>query len=196
MNWLPWKSTMRRPDCRRSFMKATMSLNAASAIPSAWLAMLGRDLLSDRRSRESPSPGSPTKLARGTRQSSKASTAVEEARIPILSSVRSTVKPGAPFSITRAVIEPRSSSISDHLPNSRIKSATSPEVMKILPPSMTTSSPSGAKRVFIPVASDPAPGSVIARDAMAPSATRGMMRDLSSSEPKSSTGPMAWKLVP
>ena len=177
-------------------MKATVSLNAASAMPSAWLAMLGRDLLSDRRRMESPSPGPPTRFARGTRQLSNESTAVDEARMPILSSVLSTANPGAPFSSTRAVIAARSSSISDHLPNSRIRSATSPEVMKILPPSMTTSSPSGENRVVIPVASDPALGSVIASEQIAPSATRGMIRALSSSDPKSSTGPMAWKLVP
>ena len=44
-------------------------------------------------------------LAAGTGQSSKASSAVSEARIPILSSLRLTVKPGSPFS-TRNIERP------------------------------------------------------------------------------------------
>ena len=67
-------------------------------MPSACAATLGRDLLSEASSSGRPWPGSPSRLARGTRQSSKASAAVDEARCPILSSLRSTERPGVPFS--------------------------------------------------------------------------------------------------
>ncbi|SKY55951.1 Uncharacterised protein [Mycobacteroides abscessus subsp. abscessus] len=44
----------------------------------------------------------PTRLATGTRTSTKANSAVSELRQPILSSLRVTVKPGVSFSITRS----------------------------------------------------------------------------------------------
>ena len=150
-----------------------MSLNAAVAIPSAWAATLGRDLLSEASRMLSPSPGLPSKLVRGTRQRLKAIAAVEEPRCPILSSVRITSKPGVWVSNTSAEIAAFSSSISAHLPNSSMSSATSPLVMKILPPSTMIASPSGVKRVFMPVASDPAAGSVMASAPSAPAAMRG-----------------------
>ncbi len=49
-------------------------------------------------------------------------------------------------------------------------------------------SPSGVKRVVIRVASEPAPDSVIASAASAPSATRGKKRRFCSSVPKSISG--------
>ena len=67
--------------------------------------------------------------------------------------------------------------------------------MKILPPSTTMSSPASRNRVTMPVASEPAPDSVMASEARAPSATRGSRRAFCSSEPKSITGLIAWKLV-
>jgi hypothetical protein len=134
-------------------------------------------------------------LARGTRIFSKASAAVLEARWPILSSVRKTARPGAPFSTTRQLMALRSSATSAHLPKSRIRSATSPLVMKVLPPSTTTCSPSGVKRVFIPVASDPAEGSVMASAPSPPWAMRGKSRCFCASLPASMSGFMAWKVV-
>ena len=67
--------------------------------------------------------------------------------------------------------------------------------MNVLPPSTTMSSPSGVKRVLMPVASEPASGSVMASDARPPSAMRGSSRCFCSSLPKSISGFMAWKLV-
>ena len=73
-------------------------------MPSACAATLGRELLSDAKQKPKPAPGAPSRLARGTRQSSNASAAVPEARWPSLSSVRSTLSPGVPFSMTSAEI--------------------------------------------------------------------------------------------
>ena len=60
---------------------------------------------------------------------------------------------------------------------------------------MTISSPSGVNLVTMPVASDPAFGSVMQSEAIAPSATFGKKRFFCSSVPKSLTGFIAWKLV-
>jgi len=81
------------------------------------------------------------------------------------------------------------------LPKTRIRSATSPLVMNVLPPDTTILSPSGVKRVVMWVASEPALGSVIASAASAPAATRGNRRRFCSSLPKSTSGFMAWKFV-
>jgi len=67
------------------------------------------------------------------------------------------------------------------LPKTRIRSATSPLVMNVLPPDTTILSPSGVKRV--------------ASAASAPAATRGNRRRFCSSLPKSTSGFMAWKFV-
>jgi hypothetical protein len=60
--------------------------------------------------------------------------------------------------------------------------------MNVLVPVTTMWSPSGLNSVFIPVASEPAVGSVIVSDAIAPSATRGNSRFFCSSVPKSISG--------
>ena len=83
-----------------------------------------------------------------------------DARKPILSSSRTTVSPGAPRSRTSAEIDLRLSSISLHLPNTSIRSACAPLVMNVFVPFTTIVSPRGSKRVVMPVASDPAFGSV------------------------------------
>jgi hypothetical protein len=66
-----------------------------------------------------------------------------------------------------------------------MSSATSPLVMKILPPSTRIASPSGTKRVFMPVASDPAVGSVMASAPSPPAAMRGRNRCFCSGLPMS-----------
>ena len=69
-------------------------------------------------------------------------------------------------------------------------------LIKVFPPDTTTVSlPSGVNLVVMPVASEPASGSVIASAPIAPSATRGSNRCFCSSLPKSITGFIAWKLV-
>ena len=48
--------------------------------------------------------------------------------------------------------------------------------MNSFEPSITMSSPSGVNRVFMPVASEPADSSVMAKDASPPSAIHGSRR--------------------
>ncbi|KAG1432976.1 hypothetical protein G6F57_022528 [Rhizopus arrhizus] len=67
--------------------------------------------------------------------------------------------------------------------------------MKVFWPLMTMSSPRGSKRVRMPVASEPAEGSVMTSEARPPSAMRGRRRCFCSSLPNSIKGLMAWKLV-
>ena len=165
-----------------------MSLKAAVAMPSACAAMLGRERLSAVSKILMPSPGAPKRLARGTRHLSKATAAVGEARWPILSSMRVVEKPGVPFSTTSAEIAPLASAISDHLPNNSIRSQTLPLVMKVLPPSTMISSPAGVNLVVMPVASEPALGSVMAMEPMPPAAMRGNSRFFCSSLPNKISG--------
>ena len=74
-------------------------------MPSACAATLGRDLLSDASRIFRPSPGLPSRLARGTRQLSKASVAVlDAAHAPSCLPGAPTVKPGVPFSTISAEI--------------------------------------------------------------------------------------------
>ena len=67
--------------------------------------------------------------------------------------------------------------------------------MNVLPPLTMISSPSGVNRVVMPVASEPAFGSVMHSEASAPSASFGRIRFFCSSVAKSMTGFMAWKFV-
>ena len=164
-------------------------------MPSACAATLGRERLSEPNRMDRPWPGARSRLARGMRQPSNARLAVLDARVPILCSVPSTRSPSVPFSRMATEMAAFGSSISDHLPNTRYRSATSPLVMKVLPPLMTMSSPSGVKLVRMPVASEPAEGSVIASAASPPSAMRGSRRAFCSSLPYSISGLMAWKFV-
>ncbi len=82
-----------------------------------------------------PAFSSPSRLAAGTRQPSKESSAVSEAHQPILSSFLLTVKPGVPRSITSSEMPPWPG------PPVRTavttKSARQPEVMNILLPVTT-----------------------------------------------------------
>ncbi len=67
--------------------------------------------------------------------------------------------------------------------------------MKLLPPVTTMASPSSVKRVRMPVASEPASGSVMASAPSPPAAMRGKSRRFCSSAPKSMSGFIAWKVV-
>ncbi len=99
-----------------------MSLNAAVAMPSACAAMLGRDLFREASRICRPSPGCPSRLARGTRALVEVERGRGRApRWPILSSSRPTEKPGVPFSSTSAEMALLASSISLHLPNTSMQ---------------------------------------------------------------------------
>ena len=63
--------------------------------------------------------------------------------------------------------------------------------MKVLVPSTTMCPPSAVKRVFIPVASEPAVGSVMTSEASPPVAITGSSRFFCSSLPKSINGLVA-----
>ena len=91
--------------------------------------------------------------------------------MPIFSSVRVTVNPGtwSPLASLRSTMNsvmpswPASGSV---LATRRMKSARAPLVMKVFEPLMTYSSPSRRAVVRMPATSEPAPGSVIARQAI------------------------------
>ncbi len=153
--------------------------------------MDGRDLFSEASSSFSPSPGPPSRLSRGTRQPAKWTGVVVEARMPILSSLRPKESPGVSLGTYSAEMASLAFAVPSIFPKTRYRSATSPLVMKILFPSTTISSPSGMKRVVMPVASDPALGSVITRAASPPPAITGRRRRFISSGPKSMRGLMA-----
>jgi len=67
-------------------------------MPTAWVAMPMRPPSMAVSAMRKPWPSSPMRLATGTRHSSNTSSAVSEARMPSLSSVFDTLKPGVPFS--------------------------------------------------------------------------------------------------
>src|SRR5258706_547253 len=79
-----------------------------------------------------------------------------------------------------------------HFPNSRYRPAPSPLVMKVLLPLTTISPPSSRNEVRMPVASEPAPGSVMASAPKPPCAMRGSNRCFWPSVPQSMRGFMAW----
>ena len=91
--------------------------------------------------------------------------------MPSFSSVRETVNPGTllPSSSLRSTMNsvmpswPASGSV---FVTRRMKSARAPLVMKIFDPLITYSSPSRRAVVRIPATSEPAPGSVIPRQAI------------------------------
>ena len=81
-------------------------------MPTAWAAMPMRPPSSVASAILNPWPSSPMRCAAGTRHSSNTSSAVSEARMPSLSSVLLTVKPGVPFSTTKAVMPCRAAATS------------------------------------------------------------------------------------
>src|SRR6185369_4442550 len=110
--------------------------------------------------------GLPRMLVSGTRQSSKTSVAVSEARMPSLFSTLVTYIPGVPASTTNALIPARpaerSSVAHTTTKPSDFSAAMRPLVQKILVPFSTQLSPSRTAVVVIAELSDPQPGSVIA----------------------------------
>jgi len=83
-----------------------------------------------------PRPSSPSRFAAGTRQSSNTSSAVSEARMPSLSSVFETVKPGVPFSTMKAEM-PRCRFSRSVWQNTSANCASRPLVMKSFVPLTT-----------------------------------------------------------
>ncbi len=106
-----------------------------------------------------PCPSSPSRHDAGTRQPSNRNSAVSDARIPSLSSVLTTVKPGVPLSTRKALI-PRGPFALPVWAKTRAAAASRPLLTKIFRPSSTYASPSRRASVVWFVASDPASGSV------------------------------------
>src|SRR5450756_144645 len=123
-------------------LDAAAAYSAPWAIPTACAAMPGRDRSSVRMARRKPSPSGPSKLAAGTRTSSKASSAVGEPRIPILCSSRLTEKPGLAVSTTNAEIRRCRSASGSVTAKTVTRLATLPWLMKRFPPEITYVSPS------------------------------------------------------
>src|SRR6185437_13003884 len=132
-----------------------------------------------------PPPSRPSRLAAGTRTSSKNSSAVSCAWSPILSSLRPRLKPSMPRSTTSRLMPwaPFSESVRA---TTMTRSDWMPFVMKVLAPLRTQWSPSRTAVVRTPCRSLPAPGSVIAIAPMhSPDAMPGSQRASCSSVPRS-----------
>ncbi len=119
-----------------------------------------------------PLPTSPSTFSGGTRTSANDTDAVDEARMPILSSWGPRVTPGQAVSTMKAVILPSGPSVRA---NTVQRSAIPPLVIQIFSPFriQAPSSPRFAE-VRIDAASEPAPGSVRQNAAISsPVASRG-----------------------
>ena len=81
------------PKALRSFMYPAASSMAPWAMPTAWAPMAGRLRSRVCMAMVKPMPSSPTRLAAGTRTSSKTTSAVGLPRRPILSSCGATLTP-------------------------------------------------------------------------------------------------------
>ena len=106
-----------------------------------------------------PSPSWPSMFRAGTRQSSRDSADVTEPLRPILGSFLPGTKPGMPFS-TRKQVMPRVPASGSVLAVQMTTSAMAPDVIHILLPLSTKSSPSRTATVRVAPASEPASGSV------------------------------------
>ena len=136
IHWIIWCSPIGTPKAFRSRAYATERAYAPAAIPSAWAAIPTRPPSIADRAILNPWPSSPRRFAAGTRQPSKTSSAVSDARIPSLSSVLVTVNPGVPFSTTKAEM-PRCPWARSVWQKTSANDASRPVVMKRLQPSIT-----------------------------------------------------------
>lgn len=102
IHWMAWKELMERPNCLRCLAYRTASSRHALEMPMAWDAMPMRPLSRALMATLNPSPGLPMRFSFATRQSSKMSSTVLEARSPILSSRDPTENPGVPRSMIKA----------------------------------------------------------------------------------------------
>ena len=147
------------PNCFLCFMYSIVTSRAPSAIPRACEAIPIRPPSRVCIATLNPLPSPPRSLSLGMRQFWKISSVVEEAQIPILSSVLPIENPGSFFSTMNALIPwlPFDLSVIAITTNT---SAYPPFVMKHLAPFSTHSSPSSSALVCCPDASVPAFGSV------------------------------------
>ena len=130
-----------------------------------------------------PRFSSPSRLVRGTRTPSKASSDVSCALRPTFSRLRPRENPSRSASTSTRLV-PCAPPAGSVLATTTIRSADWPLVMKVLRPSTTRWLPSARAVVRIPCKSLPAPGSVMATAAMAaPEASLGSHSRFWSPEP-------------
>ena len=135
-------------------------------MPSAWAAMPMRPPSRLDSAMARPLPRGPSRLAAGTRQSRNVTPQVSEARMPILCSVRSTMKPGVSVG-TRKADRPFLPSSGSVTANTMAIFARLPLLTNCLVPLSTQSPLSSTARVRRLCASEPACGSVRAKQPMA-----------------------------
>ena len=119
-----------------------------------------------------PPPSLPTRLAAGTRTSSKNSSAVSCALMPTLSRLRPRSKPGMPRS-TASSEKPCAPLSGSVRATTSTRSALMPLVMNVLDPLSTQSEPSRRAVVRSPCRSEPAPGSLMAMAVIISPVTNG-----------------------
>src|ERR1035437_6645668 len=174
---------MGSPKVTRVLACSVESAMSFSMAPSAQAAMVRRPLSSTFLAILNPSPSRPSRFFRGTSQSSNTSSTVCEPRRPIFFSIVPTDTPGNPFSTANAEMPFGPFDLS-------IRAITvwtpamSPFVMKCLTPMMTYVSPLSSAVVWRREASEPALGSVRAKEPMSrPAAIAGRYFRFSSSLP-------------
>ena len=165
-------------------------------MPSACAATLGRDLLSEASRIRSPSPGSPSRLARGTRQLSKASAAVDDARDAHLvfgaqhakarrALLQDQRRDRALRIVDLAPFAEQQDQVGDVAAGDEDLAAVDDDVVALAVESASSCRWRRSRRR----------GSVMASDTRPPAAMRGSRRCFCSSLPKSISGLMPWKLV-
>ncbi len=84
LNCTPWNAPRGRPNCSRVRTWRTARSSAPWATPMPWAATWSRVRLKNSMNWRNPSPRVPIRFEAGTRTSSSTTSAVSEARMPIL----------------------------------------------------------------------------------------------------------------
>ena len=136
IHWMPCISEMVLPNAFLCLAYSTASSYAACATPTAWAAMPIRLAFRTSIVALNPSYSSPIRLVTGTRQSSKNTSHVDEARIPILPCMGLIVMPGVSPSTIRAT-KPRDPRLRSSDASTIITPASVAFVMKTFAPFRT-----------------------------------------------------------
>src|SRR3990172_9494347 len=158
-HWIPWNCALACPNCSRCFAYAIASSYAPCAIPRPSAPIAMRPPSSVISAFTYPSPSAPRRFSAGTRQPSRRTCEVADARIPSLSSIFPTWSPGVPFSTMNALRPGLPLGGSVLAVRTKVP-ATGAFVQKFFEPFRTYASPSRVAVVFMPAASEPTEGSV------------------------------------
>mmetsp|Transcript_1151 Transcript_1151/g.3226 ORF Transcript_1151/g.3226 Transcript_1151/m.3226 type:complete len:239 (+) Transcript_1151:88-804(+) len=176
------------PNAWRSAAYVAATSSAACAMPSACAAMPMRPPSSVCMAILKPSPGSPSIAALGTAQSSKMRFAVDDPRIPSLSSGAPTEKPGASRS-TRNAEMPLCFRDLSVVAKTTAASASRALVIQALVPFKTKWSPLSTAVVDAAPASEPFPGSERPKHPSFPPAANGAKNSAHcAASPRAATG--------